>query len=241
VVVSDYQLSLAIAGGQNAAWPLASPLAHRHQERDQLQEEEAGYGGQEWAEASGWRTRREMVWKPAEGGDAISAAEWSHAAEEQASPDEDVVPGEPTDATIEEAYAEAGEVPVTEEALHHPRPKVRHDAPATEGATHSARTDLHRLPAPGAGGGLVRVVCTERGAVSPARNARRGRVVPRCGLLGAGPPQEGVRAGIASGRRRRVGGGARGRIRLPDGKVGRRALNETTKARRSGPLARPSR
>jgi len=141
-----------------------------------------------------------MVWKPAEGGDAISAAEWSHAAEEQASPDEDVVPGEPTDATIEEAYAEAGEVPVTEEALHHPEAEgAVTTPPATEGATHSARTDLHRLPAPGAGGGLVRW-CAPRGARwSPARECPAGGVVvPRCGLLGAGPPQEGVRAGIAS-------------------------------------------
>jgi N utilization substance protein A len=137
VVVSDYQLSLAIGKeGQNAR--LAARLTGWRidiKSETQLQEEEAGYGGQEWAEGE-WVENEagEMVWKPAEGGDAISAAEWSHAAEEQASPDEDVVPGEPTDATIEEAYAEAGEVPVTEEALHHPEAEgAVTTPPATEG------------------------------------------------------------------------------------------------------------
>jgi transcription termination/antitermination protein NusA len=51
-------------------------------------EEEAAYEGQDWAEGEWVEDEAgEMVWKPAEGGDAISAEEWSHAAEEQAEPD----------------------------------------------------------------------------------------------------------------------------------------------------------
>ena len=40
----------------------------------QLEEEEAGYGGQEWAEGEWVEDESgEMVWKPAEGGEAVSA------------------------------------------------------------------------------------------------------------------------------------------------------------------------
>ena len=87
VVVSDYQLSLAIGKeGQNAR--LAARLTGWRidiKSETQLDEEEAGYAGQEWAEGE-WVENEagEMVWKPAEGGEAISAEEWSHAAEEQA-------------------------------------------------------------------------------------------------------------------------------------------------------------
>ena len=82
VIVSDYQLSLAIGKeGQNAR--LAARLTGWRidiKSESQLQEEEAGYGGQEWAEGE-WIENEagDMVWKPAEGGEAISAAEWSHA------------------------------------------------------------------------------------------------------------------------------------------------------------------
>ena len=52
--------------------------------RDRL-EEEAAYEGQDWAEGEWVEDEAgEMVWKPAEGGEAISAEAWSHAAEEQA-------------------------------------------------------------------------------------------------------------------------------------------------------------
>jgi N utilization substance protein A len=87
VIVSDYQLSLAIGKeGQNAR--LAARLTGWRidiKSETQLQEEEAGYGGQEWAEGE-WVENEagEMVWKPAEGGEAISAEEWSHKAEEAA-------------------------------------------------------------------------------------------------------------------------------------------------------------
>jgi N utilization substance protein A len=87
VVVSDYQLSLAIGKeGQNAR--LAARLTGWRidiKSETQLEEEEAGYGGQEWAEGEWVEDETgEMVWKPAEGGEAISAEQWSHAAEEQA-------------------------------------------------------------------------------------------------------------------------------------------------------------
>jgi transcription termination/antitermination protein NusA len=87
VVVSDYQLSLAIGKeGQNAR--LAARLTGWRidiKSETQLEEEEAGYAGQEWAEGE-WVENEagEMVWKPAEGGEAISVAEWTHAVEEQA-------------------------------------------------------------------------------------------------------------------------------------------------------------
>src|SRR5208282_5979111 len=84
VVVSDYQLSLAIGKeGQNAR--LAARLTGWRidiKSETQLEEEEAGYAGQDWAEGE-WVENQagEMVWQPAEGGEAVSAAEWTAAAE----------------------------------------------------------------------------------------------------------------------------------------------------------------
>ena len=100
VIVSDYQLSLAIGKeGQNAR--LAARLTGWRidiKSESQLEEEESGYAGQEWAEGE-WIENEagEMVWKPAEGGEAISAAEWSHAAE-----------GESSDGSPAEAGSKAG-------------------------------------------------------------------------------------------------------------------------------------
>ena len=82
VVVSDYQLSLAIGKeGQNAR--LAARLTGWRidiKSETQLAEEEAGYA-EEWAEGE-WVENEagEMVWQPAEGGEAVSAAEWSRVA-----------------------------------------------------------------------------------------------------------------------------------------------------------------
>jgi N utilization substance protein A len=82
VIVPDYQLSLAIGKeGQNAR--LAARLTGWRvdiKSETQLAEEEAGYDGEEWAEGE-WVTDAstgEMVWKPAEGGPAVTAEEWSH-------------------------------------------------------------------------------------------------------------------------------------------------------------------
>jgi len=83
VVVSDYQLSLAIGKeGQNAR--LAARLTGWRvdiKSETQLLEEEQAYGEQ-WAEGE-WVENEagEMVWQPAEGGEAVSAAEWSRVAD----------------------------------------------------------------------------------------------------------------------------------------------------------------
>ncbi len=86
VIVSDFQLSLAIGKeGQNAR--LAARLTGWRidiKSETQLAEEEAGgYGDQEWAEGE-WVENEsgELVWKPAEGGEAMSAEEWTHQAED---------------------------------------------------------------------------------------------------------------------------------------------------------------
>jgi N utilization substance protein A len=82
VIVPDFQLSLAIGKeGQNAR--LAARLTGWRvdiKSETQLQEEEAG-GGVEYAEGE-WvkNASGELVWQPAEGGDAISAAEAGYAA-----------------------------------------------------------------------------------------------------------------------------------------------------------------
>ena len=87
VIVSDFQLSLAIGKeGQNAR--LAARLTGWRidiKSETQLAEEEAGYGDQDWAEGEWVEDERgELVWKPAEGGEAMSAEEWTHQAEDPA-------------------------------------------------------------------------------------------------------------------------------------------------------------
>ena len=72
VIVSDYQLSLAIGKeGQNAR--LAARLTGWRidiKSETQLAEEESGYAGEEWAEGEWVQNEAgEMVWQPAEGGD----------------------------------------------------------------------------------------------------------------------------------------------------------------------------
>ena len=85
VIVPDYQLSLAIGKeGQNAR--LAARLTGWRvdiKSESELAEEEA-YGSQDWAEGE-WivdPATGEQVWKPAEGGEAISAEQWTHGAVE---------------------------------------------------------------------------------------------------------------------------------------------------------------
>ncbi len=80
VIVHDFQLSLAIGKeGQNAR--LAARLTGWRidiKSESQLAEEEAGYEGEEWAEGE-WVENEagEMVWQPAEGGESVSAEQWS--------------------------------------------------------------------------------------------------------------------------------------------------------------------
>jgi N utilization substance protein A len=79
VVVHDFQLSLAIGKeGQNAR--LAARLTGWRidiKSESQIAEEEA-YANQEWAEGE-WveNAAGEMVWQPAEGGEGVSAEQWS--------------------------------------------------------------------------------------------------------------------------------------------------------------------
>ncbi len=81
VIVHDFQLSLAIGKeGQNAR--LAARLTGWGidiKSETQLAEEEAAYANQDWAEGE-WVTddSGEMVWVPAEGGEAVSADTWAH-------------------------------------------------------------------------------------------------------------------------------------------------------------------
>jgi N utilization substance protein A len=96
VIVPDYQLSLAIGKeGQNAR--LAARLTGWRvdiKSETQLAEEEAGYAGEEWAEGE-WvedTASGEMVWRPAEGGPAVTAEEWSAGTGD----DEPAVPGPPS-------------------------------------------------------------------------------------------------------------------------------------------------
>jgi N utilization substance protein A len=115
VIVPDYQLSLAIGKeGQNAR--LAARLTGWRvdiKSETQLAEEEA-YAGQDWAEGE-WVENEsgELVWKPAEGGEGVSAEQWQA--------------GEAAEQTEGEAPAPSEEAaPVAEEA-----------APASEGVTEA--------------------------------------------------------------------------------------------------------
>jgi len=102
VIVPDHQLSLAIGReGQNAR--LAARLTGWRvdiKSETQLAEEEAGFEGEEWAEGE-WITDAESgeyVWKPAEGGDVMSAADYATEAENVS---QDAEPGaDGADATV---------------------------------------------------------------------------------------------------------------------------------------------
>ncbi len=132
VVVHDYQLSLAIGKeGQNAR--LAARLTGWRidiKSESELAAEEAGYAGEEWAEGE-WvqdPDSGEMVWKPAEGGEALSAEAWAAgepAAEDEAAAEEptaeEPTAEEPTakEPTAKEPTAEepAAEEPAAEPAV----------------------------------------------------------------------------------------------------------------------------
>ena len=139
VIVSDYQLSLAIGKeGQNAR--LAARLTGWRidiKSETQLAEEESGYAGEEWAEGEWIQNEAgEMVWQPAEGGSAVSATEWAEGADgvdEGAAVEEAVA--EVVGEVIEEAVEEAIEAEVEEEL---------------EAATGAAATSEAASPAEGA-------------------------------------------------------------------------------------------
>jgi N utilization substance protein A len=105
VIVHDFQLSLAIGKeGQNAR--LAARLTGWRidiKSEAQVAEEQA-YADQEWAEGEWVETESgEMVWQPAEGGEAVSAAEWSHTVDE--SPEEVAAEPAPAESVVEEVDA----------------------------------------------------------------------------------------------------------------------------------------
>ena len=93
-------------GGQNAR--LAARLTGWRidiKSETQLAEEEAGgYGEQDWAEGEWIEDEKgELVWKPAEGGEAMSAEEWTHQAEdptEAAAAEPGSAPPGPTPTTL---------------------------------------------------------------------------------------------------------------------------------------------
>jgi N utilization substance protein A len=96
VVVHDFQLSLAIGKeGQNAR--LAARLTGWRidiKSETQIAEEEA-YANQDWAEGE-WVENEdgEMVWQPAEGGEALSAEEWSLGGTDDTVPSDESLPDE---------------------------------------------------------------------------------------------------------------------------------------------------
>jgi N utilization substance protein A len=139
VIVNDYQLSLAIGKeGQNAR--LAARLTGWRidiKSESQLAEEEA-YANQEWAEGEWVEDESgEMVWRPAEGGDSVSAEEWSRgeAGEAEAGEAEggEAQPGEAQAGEAESAAAEAdsGE---TEDAASEAEASETADSGAAEGS-----------------------------------------------------------------------------------------------------------
>lgn len=113
VIVPDHQLSLAIGReGQNAR--LAARLTGWRidiKSETQLADEEAGYGGEEWAEGE-WVTdpdSGELVWKPADGGDVMLASDYESEADAVEDPAKaDAAPAEA------EAEAEAEEITTPE-------------------------------------------------------------------------------------------------------------------------------
>ncbi len=113
VIVGDYQLSLAIGKeGQNAR--LAARLTGWRidiKSESRLAEEEAGYSGEEWAEGE-WIENEagEMVWKPAGGGEAVSAEEWSRQVADDDGPAAAVADGAP------EAAPDSGDAPGSADA-----------------------------------------------------------------------------------------------------------------------------
>ncbi len=115
VIVPDYQLSLAIGKeGQNARLA-ARMTGWRVDIKSETQvAEEAAYADVDWAEGE-WivdEETGEQVWRPAEGGPAVSADQWVEASAESAEASEDA-PVE--DAPVEDAPVEdapVGDAPV---------------------------------------------------------------------------------------------------------------------------------
>src|SRR5581483_3660971 len=128
VVVPDYQLSVAIGKeGQNAR--LAARLTGWRvdiKSESQLFEEQQNPPEEEWA-AGEWITDEsgQMVWQPAEGGEAVSASDAGYGGAEVAAdkapadqkPDENILEeGVPAESIVVDPEASAGAVDVTSAA-----------------------------------------------------------------------------------------------------------------------------
>ena len=217
VIVSDYQLSLAIGKeGQNAR--LAARLTGWRidiKSETQLADEESGYAGEEWAEGEWVQNEAgEMVWQPAEGGTAVSATEWSQGAEG------------PRGAAVRRRGrrrgAEAGTPPAGDRGPASRRGRVRGaDGAAADAGGHASagerhRTgrfrhspgpDLHRVPADRSAGRADPGGPADDGSLVVGRASTRSGCVAVPGLarvLRAGRQAEGLRPGLAGpGRARR--------------------------------------
>ena len=104
VIVPDHQLSLAIGReGQNAR--LAARLTGWRidiKSETQILDEEAAYAAEDWAEGE-WVTdpeTGEQTWVPADGSEAMTAGEWTEAAEEPKQQEEEI------DSGVDESEAE---------------------------------------------------------------------------------------------------------------------------------------
>jgi N utilization substance protein A len=136
VIVPDFQLSLAIGKeGQNAR--LSARLTGWHvdiKSEAQLAEEEA-YANQDWAEGE-WvidEQTGEQVWRPAEGGEAISAEQWTQAATTEAEVADEELVAEVVEAEAEaEVVAEAEQI-VDEAAGSDAEPDAEPDATTEDG------------------------------------------------------------------------------------------------------------
>lgn len=103
VIVPDHQLSLAIGReGQNAR--LAARLTGWRidiKSETQILDEEAAYAAEDWAEGE-WVTdpeTGEQTWVPADGSEAMTAGEWTEAAEEPQQQEEEI------DSSVDESEA----------------------------------------------------------------------------------------------------------------------------------------
>ena len=135
VIVPDYQLSLAIGKeGQNAR--LAARLSGWRvdiKSETQLAEEEK-YASDDWAQGE-WvvdRETGEQVWQPAEGGPALSADQWSQAAEHAATEDGAAAETATEGGAAEETATEDGAAAAEGAAEERPAATAEDGAPATE-------------------------------------------------------------------------------------------------------------
>src|SRR5271165_4473865 len=112
VIVQDYQLSLAIGKeGQNAR--LAARLTGWHidiKSESEAAAEEAEYAGGEWAEGEWVEESGEMVWKPAGGGETLSAEAWAAGEAELAEEVAEEVVAEVAEELVAEAVETAEEL-----------------------------------------------------------------------------------------------------------------------------------